>query len=395
MVQNMYIRELGRELLNSAKHYPVVTIIGPRQSGKSTLVRACFPDMPYKNLEDPEIMRYVNEDPKSFLKQNSNGVILDEIQNAPELLSYIQVIVDENKASGQFILTGSHQLALHAAIAQSLAGRTAMLTLLPLSINELQNNGFDLTVDKQILQGGYPRIYAQNLDCTRAYADYYRTYVQRDVRQMINIKDISLFEKFIKLCAGRIGAIFEASSLANEVGVSGHTINSWLSILEASHVIFRLQPYFENFGKRSIKSPKLYFTDVGLASYLLDIENISQVARDPLRGALFENLVILELMKYRFNQGAAANIYYYRDNHKNEVDVIIKYGNELIPIEIKSAETFHRDFLKHVSYLQKIAGNRVKKAYVIYAGINGQKVQDVSVINYKDTSKIWAELASD
>ena len=244
------------------------------------------------------------------------------------------------------------------------------------------------------MQGGYPRIYEQNLNCTRAYADYYRTYVQRDVRQMINIKEINLFEKFLKLCAGRIGSIFEASSLANEVGVSSHTINSWLSVLEASYVIFRLQPYFENFGKRIIKSPKIYFTDVGLASYLLDIESISQVARDPLRGALFENLVILELMKYRFNKGAAANIYYYRDNHKNEVDVIIKYGNELIPIEIKSAETFHGEFLKNVSYLQKIVGDRAKKAYVIYAGVNGQNVNDVSVINYKDSSKIWVELAS-
>jgi predicted AAA+ superfamily ATPase len=387
----MYKRDLSIELISSAKAYPVVTLIGPRQAGKSTLARSCFPEMPYLNLEDPEIRRYAVEDPRSFLAQVPQGAILDEIQNVPELLSYIQVLVDEKKQNGQFILTGSHQLSLHGAISQSLAGRTAILTLLPLSIDELQKNGFDLQADKLILNGGYPRVYEQHLDPTRAYADYYRTYVQRDVRQMIHVKDLNLFEKFVKLCAGRIGSIFSASSLANEVGVSNNTINNWLSIMEASFIIFRLQPYFESFGKRVIKSPKLYFTDVGLAAYLLDIENMSQLKRDPLRGALFENLVVLEMIKYRLNQGAAPNIYYYRDNHKNEIDLVVKYGHELIPVEIKSAETFHRDFLKAVKFFKKVTGDRSPRGYVVYAGQHTQQVQEVDVINYKDVHSIWQQ----
>lgn len=382
---------MAPELIRSAKSYPVVTLIGPRQAGKSTLARTCFPDMPYLNLEDPEVRRYATTDPRSFLNQVPEGAILDEIQNVPELLSYIQVLVDEKKQNGLFILTGSHQLALHGAISQSLAGRTAILTLLPLSIRELSNNGFELTVDKYILNGGYPRIFEQNLNPTRTYADYYRTYVQRDVRQMINIKDLNLFEKFVKLCAGRIGSVFEASSLANEVGVSSHTINNWLSIMEASFIIFRLQPYFENFGKRMIKSPKLYFTDVGLASYLLDIESLPQLKRDPLRGALFENLVVLEMMKYRLNQGAAPNIYYYRDNHKNEVDLIVKSGHELIPVEIKSAETFHADFLKSVKFFKKVTADRSPKGYVVYAGYLEQQLKDIDVLNYKDIARIWQQ----
>ena len=393
MVRIMYRRDLSQELLKSANHYPVVTIIGPRQAGKSTLARSCFPDLPYLNLEDPEIRMFATEDPRAFLAQHGNGVILDEIQNTPELLSYIQVIADEKKQNGLFILTGSHQLALHDAISQSLAGRTAVLTLLPLSMSELQNSGFDFTADKQILQGGYPRIYEQNLEPARAYADYYRTYIQRDVRQMINIKDINLFEKFIKLCAGRIGSVFEASNLANEVGVSSHTINHWLSILEASFIVFRLQPYYENFGKRIIKSPKLYFTDVGLASYLLDIEQISQLKRDPLRGVLFENLVILELMKYRLNKGAAPNIFYFRDNHKNEVDVVIKYGNQLVPVEIKSAETFHKNFLKGVRYFKGIVSERSPVGFVIYAGDNKQQIDDFNIINYRNAASIWESLS--
>lgn len=379
-------------LLRAAREYPVVTIIGPRQAGKSTLAKETFNDRDYANLEDPEVRQYATEDPRAFLNKYPEGVILDEIQNTPELLSYIQVIVDEKKQNGQYILTGSHQLSLHSAISQSLAGRTSILRLFPLSIEELKNNNIELMLDSQIFQGGYPRIYDQKLDATRTYADYYRTYIQRDVRQMINLKDLGLFEKFIKLCAGRIGSVFEASSLANEVGVSSHTINNWLSILEASFIVFRLQPYFENFGKRVIKSPKLYFVDVGLASYLLDIENIKQLSRDPLRGALFENLVILELMKHRENLGMAPNLYFYRDNHKNEVDIIIKYGHELVPIEIKSAETFHSNFIKNIKYYKKINEDRSEKGYVIYNGVIEQNIQDVNIINYRNTSRIWKEI---
>lgn len=388
----MFQRKISDTLIDASHGYPIVTIIGPRQAGKSTLARATFADKPYVNLEDPEIRELATTDPRHFLNQYPSGAILDEIQNTPALLSYLQVIVDEKKQNGLFILTGSHQLALHKEISQSLAGRTALLTLLPLSIAELQHSNIELSTNSQILQGGYPRIYDQNLEPARIYSDYYRTYIQRDVRQMINIKDLNLFEKFIKLSAGRIGSVWDANSMANEVGVSGKTINSWISILEASFIVFRLQPYYENFGKRVIKSPKLYFFDVGLASYLLDIENINQLARDPLRGALFENIVILELMKYRLNQGKDSNLYYHRDNHKNEVDVIIKYGHELIPIEIKSAQTFHSSFTKGVQYYRKINGDRSPKGYILYDGENGQKINDIRVLNYRDTDKIWEDI---
>lgn len=263
---------------------------------------------------------------------------------------------------------------------------------MPLSIAELKASNIELSADSQMLQGGYPRIYEKSLNPTRTYSDYYQTYVQRDVRQMINIKDISLFEKFIKLSAGRIGSVWDASSLANEVGVSGQTINHWLSILEASFIVFRLQPYFENFGKRIIKSPKLYFNDVGLACYLLDIENIKQLSRDPLRGALFENMTILELIKHRQNQGLAPNLYFYRDNHKNEVDIIFKTGHKLIPIEIKSSETFHPSFTKGINYYKKINHQRSPQGFILYNGITSQTIDDITVLNYRDTDKIWQRL---
>ena len=391
----MLKRNLEKQLKSTFLQYPVVTLIGPRQSGKSTLVRSCFPELAYVNLENPEIRRFVTEDPQAFLNEHSSGAILDEIQNTPELLSFIQVLVDEKNQNSLFVLTGSHQLALHESISQSLAGRTALLTLLPLSIAELKSNGIEFAADKQMLQGGYPRIYHQNLDPTRAYADYYQTYIQRDVRQMINIKDLNLFTKFIKLCAGRVGSLLSASSLANEVGVSSHTINSWLSILEASFIIFRLQPYFENFGKRAIKSSKLYFTDIGLACYLLDIENITQIKRDPLRGALFENMVVLELMKFRLNQGKNPNLYFYRDNHKNEVDVIFKYGYKLLPIEIKSAQTFNSSFLKNLKFYHKIAKDYIDESYLIYAGNQQQKIDKTQIINFQNMSIIWQKLDED
>ena len=387
----MYRRSVAKELIHLASKYPVVTVVGPRQSGKTTLVQACFPDKPYANLESPELRRLAMDDPKSFLSQFSDGAILDEIQRVPELLSYIQVIVDEKKQDVLFILTGSHQLSLHEAISQSLAGRTALLTLLPMTLTELDQAGFNYSVDKQILYGCFPRIYKENLDPTKTYGDYFRTYVERDVRQMINVKDVNLFEKFIKLCAGRVGGVFEASSLANEVGVSSKTITHWISILEASYIIFRLPPYFENFGKRLIKSPKLYFTDVGLACYLLDIESEIQLRRDPLRGALFENLVILELMKYRFNRARDPNLYFYRDHMKNEIDIIIKQGHQLVPIEIKSSQTYNSQYVKGIKLLQKIAPNRVARAYVIYAGDQRQQIGTVSLLNYHDSHKVWED----
>ena len=379
----MFKRTIEPQLQDLASKYPIVTVTGPRQSGKTTLVKAVFNKKPYVNLEDPDIRHLADEDPRGFLAKYPHGAILDEIQRVPKLLSYIQPLVDEKDIKGFFILTGSHQLELHQAITQSLAGRTALLTLLPMSLSELSKEGVDLSTDEAIFKGGYPRIYKDSLDPTKTYKDYFQTYIERDVRQLINVKNLVQFERFIRICAGRVGQILNLEGIGSEIGLSSHTVKEWLSILEASFIIFRLQPYFENFGKRIIKSAKLFFTDVGLLTYLLEIENVQQVSRDPLRGHLFENLVILELIKYRFNKGLDHRLYYYRDVQKNEIDVIFKTGHELVPIEIKSSKTYNSDFLKNLEFFQKLAGNRAPRGYLIYGGDAEQRINSTQLLNYK------------
>ena len=301
----MLHRDITDEFRVLLTEFPVVTVLGPRQSGKTTLVRQVLRDYAYSNLEVPETRQLAASDPKAYLAGLEGRVIIDEIQRVPELLSYIQVIVDEENRSGHFVLTGSHQLELSQAITQSLAGRTAILNLLPFSIRELSCHGigFD-SFEDYCFNGFFPRIYDKSIRPGAAYANYYRTYVERDVRKLITLKDLSLFEKFLKLLAGRVGQLMDYSSLANDVGVDAKTIRNWLSILEASFIVFKLSPYFENFGKRVIKSPKYYFTHVGLVCFLLGIRNASQVTRDPLVGSLFENLVVVECLKSRFNMGA-------------------------------------------------------------------------------------------
>lgn len=276
---------------------------------------------------------------------------------------------------------------LLAKVNQTLSGRTALLKLLPFSIEELESKKLSYQIDEYLLNGFYPRIYDKKLNPTKTYKDYFEIYIQRDLRKLINIKDLRLFRKFVRLCAGRIGQVFSTSSLSNEVGVSTPTINSWISILEASYVIFLLEPYYENIGKRLIKSPKLYFVDVGLASYLLGIENGVQLERDPLHGALVENLVIGELIKERFNLGLDQNLYFYRDNHGNEIDALFKAGHELVPFEIKSAQTFNRGFLKQLEYMAKIFPAKIKKGYLVYTGAVEQKMDKFLLLNYKNVYK--------
>lgn len=382
----MFKRDIQNELKKSAKNFPVVTVMGPRQSGKTTLVRSIFPQKPYANLEDLDVRELAETDPRGFLEEYPDGAILDEVQRVPSLLSYIQVIVDEKKQKGQFILTGSHQIELHEAISQSLAGRTDLLSMFPMTINELKGAGIDMSIDEYLLYGFYPQIYKEDLNPTKVYRAYVKTYLERDVRRLINIKNLNLFQRFIKLCAGRAGQLLNTNSLANEVGVSSHTIQEWLSVLQASYLIVLLQPYFENFGKRVIKSAKLYFTDVGLLSYLLGIENIKQMSRDPLRGHLVENLVIMELIKARSNQGLEPQLYFYRDNQKNEVDVIFQKGHELVPIEIKSAKTFNQEFLKNLQFFQKITKGRSDRGFVIYCGEKEQNLHSNRLINFKKSS---------
>ena len=359
--------------------YPVVTITGPRQSGKTTLCRKVFPQLPYENLEIPDVRQYALDDPRGFLNRYSDGVILDEIQRTPDLLSYIQGIVDDRQRPGQFILTGSQQFEVLNRVSQSLAGRTALLKLLPLSLAEIHLENTPSAVDRLILSGLYPRIHDQRLNPTQALGDYLATYVERDVRQIAAIKDLSLFEKFVRLCAGRVGHILNLQSLANDVGVSHTTVRSWISILQASFIIFLLPPWFRNISKRLIKSPKLYFCDVGLASYLLGLENEHHVTRDPLRGHLFENIAVIEAMKYRFNKGLRSNLFFYRDSGGNEVDLILEMGPDIFPAEIKAAETIMPGSLKG---LRKFAGLMPGLPWgsgLLYGGIDVQIRSDIRI----------------
>ncbi len=383
---------MAKELKLLLNEYPIVTVLGPRQAGKTTLVKEFTKGYDYSNLEDPAVRDFAKSDPKAYLSQFKKKVILDEIQRVPELLSYIQVIVDKEKINGQFIITGSHQLQLQEAVSQSLAGRTAILNLLPLSISELSLSSIEFdSFEDYCFRGFLPRIYDQSMRPSVSYANYYQTYVERDVKLLINLKDLTLFEKFIKLIAGRIGQLVDYTSLANDVGVDAKTIKHWFSILEASFIIFKLTPYYENFGKRVIKSPKFYFTDVGLLCYLLGIEDKSQISRDPLVGNIFENLVVIELLKNRLNQGKRANIYFFRDSGGNEVDIVFENQRTLIPIEIKSSSTFHNTFAQGLSRFQKIAKN-AKAGFIIYNGDFTPKTDNFTVLNFKKISKIFDKL---
>lgn len=381
-------RDIAEHCLKLAKQYPVITVTGPRQSGKTTLVRKLFKHYPYINVEEPDIREIAKRDPRGLLNKYPEHLIIDEVQRAPELLSYIQTIVDEKKLDGMYILTGSHQLELHAALVQSLAGRTAMLELMPLSLSELKQANFSLQTDELLLSGFYPRIYNKSLEPVQAYRDYMKTYIERDVRQMINIKDLITFQRFMKLCAARTACILNMNSLANEVGISNHTIKHWLSILQASFLIILIAPYFENFGKQAIKSPKLYFTDVGLASYLLEIETLKQLERDPLRGNLFETMVVMDLIKTRLNQGRDHHLYYYRDSQQKEIDLIYKRGSELIPIEIKAGQTVNQDYFKGLNYFSSLVGKRCGQPYLIYAGDQEFELQNATILNYHQAATI-------
>ena len=381
-------REIEKELLSLMEDYPVVTITGPRQSGKTTLAKTTFPGYNYCNLENPEIRQLAENDPNAFFTSFSQPLIIDEIQRVPQLLSFIQVIVDEKNKKGLFLLTGSHQQSLREAVSQSLAGRTALLRLLPFSIKELLSANIELNRDKLIYTGFLPGIYDNKLNPTKAYRNYFQTYVERDLRQLLQVKNLSNFENFIRLLAGRVGQILNLHSLSGDLGVSATTLTHWLSVLEASFLVFRLQPYFENFGKRLVKSPKLYFTDVGLVCYLLGIETPEQVTRDPLIGGLFENMVVLEAVKTRLNKGFDPNLFYFRDNNKNEVDLIYKKQRMLTPIEIKSAMTFNENLLKGIAYFQRTS-NQAQKGYLVYSGDLTFERDNVHVINFKDVYKIF------
>jgi uncharacterized protein len=388
----MITRDITEELLRSAAEYPVVTILGPRQSGKTTLARMTFPDKPYFSLEDPDVRMAAESDPRGFLSQMEGGGILDEVQRLPAMLSYIQGMVDKDGRRGRFILTGSHQPQLHEAIAQSLAGRTAMLTLWPFSLHELRRykaagDPFDL-----ICRGCFPRLHEEALESRRFFNSYLQTYVERDVRALIQLRDLSQFQKFLILLAGRVGQVVNLASLGNDVGASATTIRNWLSVLKASYVVFELLPFFENVQKRVIKSPKVFFTDVGLAAFLLGIHTKEQASRDPLRGNLYENLIMTDIVKGALNKGIRPEVYFFRDSHGNEIDLLIREKGELTPVEIKSAGTFSLDFIKGIERFQMLEIKRVAAGAVLYNGEQRFSVRDIRIFNPLLVENIWEAL---
>jgi len=391
----MIERDISQELLGSASEYPVVTIMGPRQSGKTTLVRMVFSHKPYFSLEYPDVRAAAEADPRGFLAQAPDGAILDEVQRLPELLSYLQGLVDEAGRPGMFILTGSHQPRLHEAISQSLAGRTAMLTLWPFSLAELHRYGRGWRAFELVVKGFFPRVHEEGLEPRRFFNGYLQTYVERDVRALINLRDLSQFQRFLTLLAGRIGQVVNLTSLSNDVGVSATTIRSWLSVLKASYVVFELPSFHANVRKRVVKSPKIYFTDVGLAAFLLGIRTEEQAARDPLRGSLYENLVIADVVKGALNRGIRPEVYFYRDSHGNEVDLLIREGGKLIPVEIKSASTFSPDFLKGLERFRALGLEGVVPGAVLYDGAERFEIQGVRVFNPLRAGDLWEALTGE
>ena len=375
-------RQIEQVVRDMVPYFKVITITGPRQSGKTTLCKQLFPDYEYVNLEDISVREQASVDPKAFLAAYTSGVIIDEAQNFPELFSYLQVVSDANPER-RYIITGSSNFSLLESITQSLAGRAAVLTLLPLSLQELGDVS-NISTDTLLLNGGYPAIWGNAQPRHLLYPNYYTTYVERDVRRIVNVTNLRDFQTFIRLSAGRVGTEFNASALSNAVGVSVKTVQSWLSILTASYITFTLPPFYENIGKRLIKAPKLYFFDTGLLCYLLGIENEQQLATHPLRGAIFENFVVAEAYKQLTNRGKEPTLYFYRDSSQHEVDLLLQRGYQYEGYEIKSSQTFTREFLGGLHYLSKLLGERLIRSAVIYAGTEQLDTSHDGIINYRD-----------
>ena len=376
-------RSMSAAIEEAARYFPVITISGPRQSGKSTLLRHLYPELPYVSVENPDTRMAVLNDPRGFLSSFTDGVIIDEVQHVPELLSYIQGVVDENP-DRRFYLTGSSQFSLIKNVTQSLAGRSAVFELLPLSLDEI--SGIDKTdSDDTILYNGfYPAVWSGKNLPRLLYPHYIKTYLERDVRDLLAIKDLDLFQRFLRLCAARIGSIFNASELSNELGVAVNTINSWLSVLQASYIIYMLPPFYTNTRKRLTKSPKIYFTDNGIAAYLLDIDSPQTLGRDKMRGLLFENMIVTNFLKDRLNNGLEGGMYFYRDSNGNEVDLLIKNGTRYDCYEIKSSATFHVDFTKGLNNFGKNYPDLAGEKSLVYSGAKMPDFDGIHILNYRE-----------
>lgn len=383
----MIQRTLAKKLKDMAKKIPALAIVGPRQSGKTTLARALFPKHNYISLENITQRNFALSDPERFLEEarSPRGMILDEFQQAPQLLSYIQGIIDEEKKPGYFILTGSQNFLMNQAISQTLAGRITIKVLLPLSINELKTEGLlPSSYDDLLFKGSYPRIFDEKLKPLDWYSDYIKTYVERDIRQLQNIESISMFQDFVGLCAGRIGQLLNITSLANDCGISDFTARSWLSLLEASYILFLLKPHHKNFNKRIVKSPKLYFYDTGLACSFLGIESSDHLMTHYARGHLFENLIISDLMKAFYNQGRIPPLYFWRDKSGHEVDCIIERAAEITAIEIKSGKTIQDNFFKDLLYWAELTKSDPEKGFIVYGGDDQQQRSKGFIVSWQD-----------
>jgi predicted AAA+ superfamily ATPase len=371
-----------------ASKYPVITLTGPRQSGKSTLLKSAFPTYKYVSLEDPDVRLIAQSDPRGFLKTYNSKTIIDEVQNVPELFSYIQTIVDKENESGMYILSGSQNFLLMEAISQSLAGRTALLKLLPLTINEILSVKPNFTLDEFLFTGSYPRIYDKDIQANEFYPFYIQTFVERDVRLLRNITDLNLYIKFLKLCAARVGQLLNVNSLANECGISVLTVNAWLSVLETSYIIYLLKPFHKNLNKRVVKSPKLFFYDTGLLTSLLNIDSVSQLEFHYLHGNIFENWVINEINKKHYEQGIEPKISFWRDSNGNEIDIILEKGNKTLAFEIKSSSTIKIDHFKGLKLWQKLTSCSTDELFVIYAGDVNFMTSNGKFISWKEMDKI-------
>lgn len=388
-------RDLLEELIDYAREFPVIAILGPRQSGKTTLAQETFPSYAFVSLEDADKRFFAQNDARGFLEEhrNEHGIIIDEVHRVPDLLSYIQTVVDKEKLMGKFILTGSQNFLLNETITQTLAGRIALMTLMPFSTNELARHGvLPDKIESLIFKGSYPRLYAHASRPERWYAQYIKTYVERDVRQIKNITDLTNFQLFMKMCAGRIGQVVNLSSLASDCGISTNTAKSWLSVLQASYVIFLLESHHKNFSKRLIKAPKIYFYDTGLACSLLGIESEEQLLTHYLRGGLVEQYVLADLFKQAYNAGRTPHIYFWRDSFGHELDCIIEQADTLIPIEIKSGKTITAEYFKGLAYWCQLSQTDPANGYVIYTGTDDSKRSMGNVLTWQSAGTLLNKL---
>ena len=390
MIKVMIPRALGEKILSLAEMFPIVSLTGPRQSGKTTLARALFPDYAYVNLENLDDRMAAEEDPLRFLRvHSSTGMIVDEAQKAPSLFSYLQGIVDESGKMGKYILTGSQNFLLLEKITQSLAGRVAVCNLMPLGLTELINADLlDEDLDHVMFTGGYPVIYDRHIPVTDYFPSYIQTYIERDVRGISNVGNLSTFQRFVKLCAGRVGQLLNLSNLGMDLSINYKTVRSWISILEASYIVFLLQPHHKKFNKRVVKQPKLYFFDTGLLCALLDIQNPEQLAGHYLRGNIFESFIISEYIKSRFHAGRRPNTFFWRNSTGHEIDLIIEAGAQLWAVEIKSGETLNEDFFKGLRYFKRLSSAPEKHFYLVYGGKRDFSRKHGQVLGWKSISKL-------